>query len=86
MTYGSRALHAGYLRLKTRTENVRCLLLVHCNIDFMNAPQCYLIVQCLSGSHLGSSLKTFTRGKNRALALAAIHGEQFPLPYYATDK
>ena len=41
--YGSCALHAGYLRLQTHTQNMQYLLLFHANNGWTNAPQCYVI-------------------------------------------
>jgi hypothetical protein len=38
--YGTCALHAGYPRLQTHTQNTQYLLHFHCNHGCMNAPQC----------------------------------------------
>ena len=36
------ALHAGYLRLQTHTQNMQYLMLFHCNHGCAKAPQCYV--------------------------------------------
>ena len=41
--YSACALHAGYLRLQTHTQNMNYLLFSHCNKFCTNAPQCYVI-------------------------------------------
>jgi hypothetical protein len=41
--YGACALHAGYLRLETHTQNVQYLLLFHYNNGCKNAPLRYVI-------------------------------------------
>jgi hypothetical protein len=39
--YGARALHAGYIRIQTHTQNTQHLFLFHCDNGCTNAPQCY---------------------------------------------
>jgi len=48
LQYGACALHAGYLRLQTHTQNMQHLLIFHCNNGCKHAPQCYVTVHCLS--------------------------------------
>jgi hypothetical protein len=43
LQYSACALHAGYLRLQTHTQNMSYLLLFHCNNGWTNGPQCYVI-------------------------------------------
>ena len=38
--YGACTLHAGYLRLQIQTQDMKYLLLVHCNNCCTKAPQC----------------------------------------------
>ena len=41
--HGSRILHAGYLNLKTHTQNMYTYCFFHCNNGCTNAPQCHVI-------------------------------------------
>jgi hypothetical protein len=41
--YGACALHPGYLRLQTHTQNIKYLFLFHYNNGCMHAPHCYVI-------------------------------------------
>jgi len=47
-------MRAGYVRLKTHTQNMKNLLLFHCNNGCKNAPQCYVIraLTVLLSSHV----------------------------------
>ena len=38
--YCACALHAGYLRLQTHTQNIKYLLLFYCNNGYAKQPQC----------------------------------------------
>ena len=42
--YSACALHAGKLRIQTRTQNMYYLLLFHCNNGYASAPQCYVYI------------------------------------------
>jgi hypothetical protein len=46
--YSACALHAGYLKLQTRTQNMEYLLLFHDNNGYENAPKFYFVLFCLS--------------------------------------
>jgi len=40
--YGAWTFHGRYLRLQTQTQNLKYLLLFHCNKGCTNAPECYV--------------------------------------------